>query len=73
MTNTSVSVLPMPAVELPLVPKPSLGGITASTRLPSFCPMSAVSRPGSSVPVNSDGLPAVKDEPSSLWVLPDQS
>ena len=48
MTNTSVSLAPMPSDELPRVPKASLGGITASTRLPSFCPTSAVSRPGSS-------------------------
>src|SRR6516225_8513979 len=49
----------MPACALPLVPKPSLGGMTASTRLPIFCPISAVSRPGSSVPANSVGLPPV--------------
>ena len=56
MTNTSVSVAPTPLDEFPEVPKASLGGITASTRLPSFWPISAVSRPGSSWPTNSDGL-----------------
>ena len=40
-TNTSVSVPLMPACESPLVPKPSLGGMTASTRLPIFCPIRA--------------------------------
>src|SRR3984885_12401648 len=40
----------MPSWEFPEVPYPSAGGITASTRLPTFWPMSAVSRPGSMVP-----------------------
>ena len=56
-TNTSVSVPLMPACASPLVPKPCLGGMTASTRLPIFCPTRAVSKPGSSVPENSVGLP----------------
>src|SRR3984957_6800697 len=50
MTNTSVVLPVMPSWEFPEVPYPSAGGITASTRLPTFWPMSAVSRPGSMVP-----------------------
>ncbi len=70
-TNTSVSVPLMPACASPLVPKPSLGGITASTRLPIFCPISAVSRPGSSVPENRVGLaPALNVLWSSLCEVP---
>ena len=59
MTNTSVSVAPTPICELPEAPKPSAGGMTASTRLPVFLPMSAASRPGSICPLNSVGLPEV--------------
>src|SRR5215469_6126470 len=59
-TNTSVSVPLIPACGLPLVPNACLGGTTASTRLPIFCPISAVSRPGSSCPANSVGSWLVK-------------
>src|SRR5580704_14999510 len=48
--NTSVVLPVMPSWEFPEVPYPSAGGITASTRLPTFWPISAVSRPGSIVP-----------------------
>src|ERR1700744_5533190 len=59
MTNTSVALGPMASEEWQDVPKPSLGGITASTRLPSFWPTSAVSSPGSSDPTKIDGAPWV--------------
>ena len=58
ITKTTVSLGPTPIDELPAVPNASLGGITASTRLPTFWPSSAVARPGSSVPVNSVGTPS---------------
>jgi hypothetical protein len=58
-TKTRVSVPLIPACGLPVEPKASLGGMTASTRLPIFCPISAFSRPGSSWPANSVGC-AVK-------------
>src|ERR1700722_1951452 len=48
--NTSVVLPVMPSWEFPEVPYPSAGGITARTRLPTFWPTSAVSRPGSMVP-----------------------
>src|SRR5580704_3935609 len=48
--NTSVVLPVMPSWEFPEVPYPSAGGITARTRLPTFWPISAVSRPGSIVP-----------------------
>ena len=57
MTKTSVSVPLTPIDEFPEVPKASLGGITASTRLPSFWPIRAVSRPGIIWPANSVGPP----------------
>src|SRR5581483_2606961 len=38
-TKTRVSLPLMPACALPLVPKPSLGGITATTRLPMLLPI----------------------------------
>ena len=73
MTKTSVSLPPTPICELPWAPKASLGGITASTRLPAFWPISAFSRPGSNGPANSVGMPELKVLPSSLWVVPLQS
>ena len=59
-TKTSVSVPLIPTCGLPDVPKASFGGMTASTRLPIFCPISAFSRPGSSWPANSVGSCLVK-------------
>src|ERR1700722_1650392 len=47
-TNTTVSVVPPPIDGSPPAPNASAGGSTASTRLPSFWPISAFSRPGSS-------------------------
>src|SRR5215472_1292083 len=73
MTKTSVSLPPTPICELPWAPKASLGGITASTLLPVFWPISAFSRPGSNGPANSVGVPAVKVLPSSLCLVPVQS
>src|SRR6266536_739488 len=59
-TKTSVVVPLIPACGFPEVPKPSAGGITARTRLPTFLPVSAISRPGSDLPGMSDGtLPNV--------------
>src|SRR5215471_7263303 len=73
MTKTSVSLPPTPIRELPWAPKPSLGGITASTLLPAFWPISAFSRPGSSEPANSVGMRVLNVLPTSLWVVPLQS
>ncbi len=58
MTKITVSLARTPICELPAVPNASLGGITASTRLPTCWPSSAVSRPGSSDPVNRVGTPS---------------
>jgi len=50
----------IPACGFPEVPKPSAGGITARTRLPTFLPSQRISRPGSDLPGMSDGtLPNV--------------
>jgi len=73
MTKTSVSVPLTPAFGLPLEPKASLGGMTASTLLPTFSPMIAFSSPGITWPTNSVGEPVVYVLPSSLCVVPLQS
>src|ERR1700761_4679746 len=59
MTKTRVVVPLMPSWESPEVPYACEGGMTARTRLPTFLPTSAVSRPGSMVPPITVGL-AVK-------------
>ena len=51
----------------------TLGGMTASTRLPVLWPMSAACRPGSSCPLNSVGLPEAYVERTSFCVVPFQS
>src|SRR5437660_4587159 len=56
MTNTSVVLPVMPSWELPEVPYPCEGGMTARMRLPTFLPISADSRPGSIVPPITVGL-----------------
>src|ERR1700691_2037205 len=73
ITNTSVSVPVMPSSELPAAPNPSLGGMTASTRLPTVASLSAVDSPGSSEPVNSDGVFAEYVLVASLCVVPLQT
>src|SRR5271165_1293575 len=57
MTNTSVVVPVTPIWEFPEVPKPSAGGMTARTRLPTFLPTSADSSPGSRLLGIIAGLP----------------
>src|ERR1700722_9632879 len=69
--NTSVVLPVMPSWEFPEVPYPSAGGTTARTRLPTFCPTSAVSRPGSMVPPITVGL-LVKVLAFSVAVVPSQ-
>src|ERR1700730_6898607 len=56
MTNTSVVLPVIPSWELPEVPYPCEGGMTARMRLPTFLPISADSRPGSMVPPITVGL-----------------
>src|SRR6476646_4137078 len=56
MTNTSVVLPVIPSWELPEVPYPCEGGMTARMRLPTFLPISADSRPGSIVPPITVGL-----------------
>src|SRR5580704_18983551 len=56
MTNTSVVLPVMPSCELPEVPYPCAGGMTARMRLPTFLPISADSSPGSIVPPITVGL-----------------
>ena len=55
------------------MPKPSFGGMTASTRLPVVWPTSADDRPGSIWPEKRVGPPEEKVEPTSLAVAPLQS
>src|ERR1700722_3594910 len=56
-TKTTVSVGPTPIDGSPVGPNASAGGSTASIRLPSFRPINAFSRPGSSGPENNVGNP----------------
>src|ERR1039458_5482170 len=71
MTNTSVALPVMPSCGRAVVRSPCAGGITARTRLPTFLPISADSRPGSIVPPITVGL-LVKVFAFSEELVPDQ-
>ena len=59
MTNTSVSLAPMPSVELPVRAEGVLGRDDREHPAAELLAESDVSRPGSSCPTNSDGVPEV--------------
>ena len=70
--KTIVSSALMPS-SVRACPKPSFGGMETSTRLPTFCPLSPLRKPGSadvSSSVSVSGLLLVKELSNCLPVRP---